>query len=192
MSSALRAKAMLADPRAEWARIAAETGDPAFLLSHYAAVLALVPAVFGFVGTSLIGVVVPGQGVARMPVFDGLFGAVFDYMETIVAVTVLGLVVNGLAPYFGARRNFDGAFKLAVYSYTPVWLAGVFLILPGLRFLVLTGCYGAYVLWVGLPPVMQTPRQQVPAYAAAIVACALVLTLIAAALQSAVFGTPGL
>ena len=43
-------------------------------------------------------------------------------------------------------EDFDSAFKLAVYSYTPVWLAGIFLLLPGLRFLILLGFYGAYVL----------------------------------------------
>ena len=36
---------------------------------------------------------------------------------------------------FGGRADFDSAFKLAVYSFTPVWLAGIFLLVPGLRFL---------------------------------------------------------
>jgi len=39
-----RAKAMLTDPLHEWERIEREAGDPAFLLSRYVAVLALVPA----------------------------------------------------------------------------------------------------------------------------------------------------
>ena len=50
MNPLRRAKAMLADPFAEWALIERESGDPAYLLSRYVAVLALVPAVFGFIG----------------------------------------------------------------------------------------------------------------------------------------------
>ncbi len=62
MNAARRAKAMLVDPFAEWASIEREAGDPAYLLSRYVAVLALVPAVFGFIGVCVVGVVVPDAG----------------------------------------------------------------------------------------------------------------------------------
>jgi hypothetical protein len=77
MNAARRAKAILFDPAAEWARIEQETGDPAFVLSQYVAWVALVPAVFGFIGASVIGEVMPGAGVLRAPIFNGLFGAIF-------------------------------------------------------------------------------------------------------------------
>jgi hypothetical protein len=192
MKAALRAKAMLVDPTAEWIKIAHESGDPAFLLSRYVAVLALVPALAGFIGVSMIGVMVPGTGLVRAPLFDGVFGAIFGYVLAVATVLVLGFVINLAAPLFDGQKDFDNAFKLAVYSYTPVWLAGIFLVLPGLRFLVLTGFYGAYVLWTGLPRLMKSPPQKSPAYVLMIVVCACALAYIAAALQRAVFGTPGL
>ena len=71
MNAALRAKAMLADPSAEWARIERESGDPAYLLSRYVAVLALVPAVFGFIGACFVGAIMPVQGSLRASLFDG-------------------------------------------------------------------------------------------------------------------------
>ena len=106
-------------------------------------------------------------------------------------MTLLGLLIDALAPRFGGRRNFDSAFKLAVYSYTPVWLAGIFLLAPGLRFLGLTGFYGAYILWCGLPRLMKTPARRVPPYAAVIVAGACALALITAAARHALFGSAG-
>ncbi len=192
MNAALRAKAMLFDPLLEWTRIEQETGDPAYVLSRYVAVLALIPAVFSFIGTSVIGVIVPGAGVIRTPVFDGLFGAIFGYVMACATVLLLGLIIDLAAPLFGGRRDFDSAFKLAVYSFTPVWLAGVFLLLPGLRFLALTGCYGAYVLWLGLPRLIKAPEQKVQSFTLLIVACACLLLYIAAVTQRMVFGTPGL
>jgi hypothetical protein len=107
---------------------------------------------------------------------------------TCATVLVVALVINVLAPTFGSQRDFNSAFKLAVYSYTPLGLAGVFLLAPGLRFLVLTGFYGAYLLWKGLPRLMKTPETKVPAYAAVIVAGACVLALFVAAAQHALFG----
>ena len=71
----------------------------------------------------------------RAPILEGFFGAVFGYVMTCATVLVLGFLIDLLAPMFGARRDFGSAFKLAVYSYTPVWLAGIFLLAPGLRFL---------------------------------------------------------
>ena len=134
----------------------------------------------------------PGVGTVRMPVFDGLFGAVFGYATSCVTVFVLALVINLLAPAFGGRRDFDSAFKLAVYSFTPVWLAGIFLLLPGLRFLMLTGFYGAYILWLGLPLLTKSPQRHALNFAAIIVVCAFALAYIAAAVQRMTFGTPGL
>jgi hypothetical protein len=192
MNPALRATAMLVDPLAEWARIEKESGDPAYLLSRYVALLALIPAVSGFIGTNVIGAIVPGTGLVRASLFDGGFGAIFGYVMAFAIVLALAAIIDLLAPWFGGQRDFDSAFKLAVYSYTPVWLAGIFLVLPGLRFLTLLGFYGAYVLLLGLPRLMKSPEQRSYLYALIVVVCACALTLIAAAARHAVFGTPGL
>jgi Yip1-like protein len=191
MKATWRAKAMLLDPCTEWTAIERESGDPAYLLSRYVAVLALVPAVCGFIGASVIGAVVPGTGLVRASLFDGFFGAIFGYAMAVAIVLVLALIINLLAPLFGGRKDFDSAFKLAVYSYTPVWLAGIFLLLPGLRFLILLSFYGAYMLVLGLPRLMKSPAQKSYGYAVVIVVCACALTLIAAAMQRMVFHTAG-
>ena len=190
MNAARRAIAIMIDPRAEWARIDLESSDPSLLLSRYVARLAVIPAAFGFIGTSLIGVVVPGAGTLRTPIVDGLFGAIFGYVATCITVLLLGLLVNFAAPWFGGRRDFDSALKVAVYAFTPVWLAGIFLLLPGLHFLLLTGFYGVYVLWLGLPRLTKATR--VPDFAVLIVLAALALLYLAALAQRMVFGTPGL
>lgn len=192
MNAAVRAKAMLIDPLAEWAAIEKETGDAAFLLSHYVVLLALVPAVFSFVGACVIGVVMPEAGVVRASLFDGLFGAIFGYVLTCATVLLLAIAVDFVAPLFGGRRDFDSACKLAVYSFTPVWLAGIFLVLPGLRFLTLTGFYGVYVLWLGLPRLMKVPEGKSCLFALSIAVGAFALAYLAAVMQRAVFGTPGL
>jgi hypothetical protein len=192
VNAALRAKAILVDPFAEWTHIETESGDPAYLMSRYVSRLALVPAIFGFIGACVVGVVVPGVGSERTPIVDGLFGAVFGYATAFVVVLLLGLIINVAAPAFRGRRNFDSALKLAVYSFTPVWLAGIFLVLPGLRFLTLTGFYGAYLVMTGLPRLMKSPEQKSQAYAALIVVCAVALILITAAAEHAMFGVQGI
>jgi hypothetical protein len=191
VNAASRAKAIIFHPNAEWPRIEQESGDPAFLLTRYVVLLALVPAACGFIGACLIGVIVPGLGAVRAPVLDGLFSAVFGYVMTGVTVLVLALIIDVLAPLFGGRRDFDGAFKLAVYSFTPVWLAGIFLLLPGLRFLTLSGFYGAYILMTGLPLMMKSPARWAYLYAAVIVIFACVLILLTSTAQRILFTGAG-
>jgi len=192
MNAARRARAILVDPVREWAAIESEPGDPAYVLSRYVTVLALVPAVFSCIGACVVGVVAPNAGLARAPLFNGVFGAIFGYVLSCAIVLILGILINLVAPLFGGRRDFDNAFKLAVYSFTPAWLVGIFLVLPGLHFLMLTGFYGAYVLWLGLPRLIKSPTQKALEFAALIVVCAFALVYAAAVAQRVVFGTPGL
>jgi hypothetical protein len=192
MNPLLRAKAMLADPFAEWARIERESGDPAFLLSRYVATLALVPALFGFIGACFVGAVMPDAGLTHATWIDGAFGAIFLYVECFVAVLVLAFIIDMIAPLFGGKKDFDAALKLAVYSFTPAWLAGVFLLMPGLRFLVLTAFYGVYVLATGLPCLMKTPKAQSPLYVAVVAACAFGLIVGGMIAQRAIFPGSGI
>jgi hypothetical protein len=191
MNAFVRAKAVLVDPAAAWRGIERDIGDPAYLLSRYVAVLALIPALSSFVGATLIGVVTP-SGVVRADLIDGLFGAVFSYATSCAIVLLLGLIIDLLAPLFGGRRDFADAFKLAVYSFTPLWLAGIFLLLPGLRFLLLTGAYGVYLFWLGAPRLTKVPEQQAANFTAVGVVCACGLLYAAALAQRMLFGTPGL
>jgi hypothetical protein len=189
MHVVLRTISILVSPLKEWLKIEKEPGDPIYLMISYVAALALLPAVFRFLGACVVGVVVPGTGTVRASLFDGLFGAIFGYLESFVLMLVLGLIVSLVAPLFGGRRNFASALKLTVYSYTPVWLTGIFLLLPGLRFLMLFGFYGAYLVFAGLQPLTRTPAQKCPSFAALIVVLACALTLVAAGVQHSLFGT---
>jgi hypothetical protein len=188
MKGVWRLIGILTNPFSEWVRIDAEPDEMVALLIGTVAPLALVPAVFGFVGACILGVVVPGRGEVHAPIFDGLAAAFFSYAASFAIVLLLGLVIAVAAPLFGGRRNFARSLCLAVYSYTPVWLAGVFLLLPGLRFLMLLGFYGVYVLIAGLPPMTKTPAQNLPGFATLIVVFACALTFIAWSARYTLFG----
>ena len=182
-----RVKAILRRPQSEWPVIAREPGDPTDLFTGYVAILALVPAIAGFIGVSIVGVRVGGGSVARLSVISGLFSAIFGYLLTFVVVYLIGVLINVLAPSFGGRRGFEKALRLAVYSFTPYWLAGVFMLVPAGRALAVLGLYGGYLTWVGLPFVMGVPRQRALLMAIAIVACAVALALVVGGLQATIF-----
>jgi Yip1 domain len=170
-----RIKALLLTPHTEWPVIERERTTALDLFVTYAAILAAIPEVAHLIGQSFVGE-------ARAPFLSGLLRAVISYAVSLAAVYVIAGVIDLLAPRFGAKKNFPNALKLSVYSYTPLWLAGIFLIVPGLNFLLVLGFYGFYLLWIGLPLLMQVPNSDGEAlrYTAVAAACALVPLLVLA------------
>ena len=150
-----RVRALLLTPRLEWKVIEQEPKTSSDLFIDYVAILAAIPEVARFIGQSFVG--------DYAPIVPSLVRMVVVYLLTFVMVYIIACVINVLAPRFGGRKNFDNALKLSVYSYTPVWLAGIFLLVPGLSFLTTLGLYGFYLLWIGLPPLLGVPNDGVPA-----------------------------
>jgi Yip1 domain len=178
-----RIKAILLTPRIEWRLIAQEKGEASALFIRYVAILALIPALARFIGTSLIG--------GYAPILSSLLGALVTYLSAFAVVYGLALIINALAPTFGAQKNFAAALKLAVYSLTPVWLAGIFLLVPGLSFLVILGLQGVYLLWVGLPILLQVPAEKALPYTAVVAGSALIVAIGLALIEAPLFSGPG-
>lgn len=185
-----RVKGILLNPRAEWSIIEREPGDVAYLFMNYVAILAAIPAVCGFIGSSIIGISLPGLGTVRVPIVTGLVGAVVGYLLTFAMVYIVALLADLLAPTFQGQKNFENALKLTVYSYTPAWLVGVFLLIPSLGFLTILGLYGLYLLWTGIPPLMKAPQEKSIVYTLAIIVCAIVIGLVVGLVQAAIMPFP--
>jgi hypothetical protein len=183
-----RAGGILLGPTMEWKAIESENSN--LLVNSYVAVLAAIPALSGLIGFSAIGVGVPGLGTVRLPVLSGLLAAVSSYLLAFVVVYLLALIINMTAVRFGAKRSFPAALELAVYSYTPVWLSGVFLLVPGLRFLCVLGVYGFYVLRLGLPVMMRAPNDRAWRYAVTIFIIAFVIRIVIGWAEVTLFSLP--
>ena len=176
MSIIERAKNICLTPATEWPVIAAEPTSPGTIVSSYVVPLAAVGAIAGFIGGSLIGHTLPLLGTYRVPLVTGLVAALFTFCMAIVGVFILSLIINALAPKFGGQQNSTQALKVAVYSFTPGWIAGVLQIVPVLGILaIFAALYGLYLLYLGLPRLMKCPEDKAVAYTAVVVVCAIVL-----------------
>jgi Yip1 domain len=164
-----RLKGILLTPHTEWLAVAQEKGDTSALFIRYVAILAVIPALARFIGAALVG--------RYAPVGSSLSGALVIYLSSFAIVYGLALIIDMLAPMFGAQKDFAAALKLAVYAATPVWIAGIFLLVPGLSFLVILGLHGVCLLWTGLPILMPVPPEKALPYAAAVGGGALIMTI---------------
>jgi Yip1 domain len=184
-----RVKKICLQPKTEWAVIAEEPASSGSLVTGYVAPLAAIGAVAGLIGRSLVGVTLPFAGTFRVPLTAGIATAVFTFVMAIVGVFILSFIINALAPIFAGEKNSAQALKVAVYSYTPAWVAGVLHILPALGALsLLAALYGLYLLYLGLPRLMKCPPEKAVGYTAVVVVCAIVLTIVIGAIGGLITG----
>lgn len=187
MSLVARVKAILLTPRTEWPVIEGEPATVGSLYTGYVIPLAAIPAVASFIGLSLIGMHVLGVNV-QVPVAAGIKGAIARYVLSLVATYVLALIIDALAPSFGGTRNSLSALKVAVYSSTAAWVAGIFALIPSLSILGLLGLYSLYLLYLGLPALMKAPKEKAAGYTIVVVLCAIVLFVLVGWLAGTVMG----
>jgi hypothetical protein len=85
------------------------------------------------------------------------------YIATIVGVIIGGFILNMVAPYCKTKQNQMQAIRLFSYAATPFLLIGILNIYPAkwvYIISVLTALYCFYILYIGIPIFMETPKEQ--------------------------------
>lgn len=185
-----RVKNIILTPSAEWDVIEKESAEIAGLYKSYVMILAAIGPVAGMIKGVVFGYSVLGI-TYRPGITQAIVTAITSYIITLVGVFILALVIDALAPGFGATKNRIQAFKVAAYSGTAAWVAGIFGLLPGLGFLSLLGLYSLYLLYLGLPKLMKAPADKAMGYTAVTVVAAIVIAFVSSLVLVPVVGMMG-
>jgi hypothetical protein len=181
-----RVKNILLKPKEEWPIIAGEISPPAELYTSYIVPLAAIPAVAAFIGFSIVGM----PFIGRLPMMTGLSIMVTQFVLALVGVFALSLVIDFLAPQFGGEKNHPQALKVAAYSMTAAWVAGIFNILPMLGILGILGLYSIYLLFLGLPVLMKVSQDKAVIYTVVVVVAGIIIWGVIATVSSLFIPTP--
>jgi hypothetical protein len=174
-----RVKNIILSPKTEWPVIAQEQTDTAKLYTGYIMIMAAIPAVFGLLANIIF---------APMGIVFAFVTMLVSYALTLGMVFVMALIIDALAPSFGAQKNPIQAMKTAAYYGTPGWAAGVFLIIPVLGALIAlaAGIYGLFQLYFALPHTMKVPQERAVGYTVVIIVIAFVLALVVTGILTAI------
>ena len=168
-----RARTLFTRPREAWPEIDRDMTPSGELFTRYAAPLAALAPICGFIagrvsGWNPFGVHIVGQ----------LFTAVSGYAFSLVNLLIMSFVASKLAPRFGGEGSPRDAFKLIVYSSTAAWLASAAAMIPGLGFLGLAGLYSLYLFFTGIEPIMKVPEVNKTRFGMQVIVCAILLNLV--------------
>jgi hypothetical protein len=168
-----RVKNILLTPKTEWPVIAQEQTDVAKLYTGYIMILAAIPAVITFLTYTIAG-----------SFAAGLVGMILNYAFSLGLTFLMAIIIDALAPTFGAEKNQIQALKTAAYANTAGWVAGIFGIIPFLGWLVVWAglIYGCVLLYFGLPHTMKSPSEKTAGYFVVVLVINIVLAFFAAAI----------
>jgi hypothetical protein len=181
-----RVKNIMLSPKTEWPAIAPESTTAPQLYVGYVMPLALLAALTGFLRMSVLGVNSAFGNSFRMPISSGLTYTVMMFVSALFGVFLVGLIISALAPTFSGTKDQRQALKAAAYSLTPAMLSSVLALSPILPTLLqlLAGLYGIYVLSLGLPVLMQSPKEKAFGYTASVVICTILVGIVFAILST--------
>ena len=169
-----RIKRLMLSPAAEWAAIDAEPMTARGSFMTWVVPRAASGPIAGLIGMQVFGMSLLGV-TYRPSLVASIESALSHYVMLLADVIVLALVIDALAPNFGATKNSVAAMKVAAFSATAAFVVGIVQIIPSLMFLGLLGAYSLFLMWCGLPLLMMPPAVKAVAYyAVSLVACVVV------------------
>lgn len=148
----------------------------------YPCILALLPAVAWYYGTSQVGWTVGDHGeTIRLTAESARTICILFYFTMLACVAVIGYFIHWMAHTYGAESSTIKGIVLAGLMSTPLFIAGAVGFHPILWLDMLIGVvavsWAVYLMYLGIPIVMGIPEERGFLFSSAILAIALVILI---------------
>ncbi|QUG76568.1 DUF1282 domain-containing protein [Erwinia sp. E602] len=155
---------LLAHPNREMRDIKQENETLSHHFTHHVLLMALIPVICAFIGTTQIGWNV-GAGENILLSFSSALGlAVLFYALMLAGVAVMGRVIWWMARDYPQRPSLRHCMVFAGYVATPLFLSGLVALYPLVWLCALVGtlalAYTGYLLYVGIPQFLSIDREE--------------------------------
>ncbi len=183
---------LLSNPQHEWSAIRSENTSVQGLYTGYILIVAAIAPVCSLIGTTLLGWRI-GAGEPVRLTFDSAFQmALAFYVAMLVATFSIGLLIHWMSQTYGGEKPLNVCLALAAYTATPLFLVGVMQLYPTLWLNFVIGlpalAYTVYLLYTGVPAMMDIPAERGFLFATSILAVGLVALVGLLAITAALWG----
>ena len=176
-----------------WLRLHHRNMSTAAVILRRLSWLALIPSVAVYYGLSQTGWQLGGSMVHYMEPESALWVAIGLYIGTVLAVLCNGYAIYWMEKTYGSSSDFDTCMVLGVYISSPLMMAGIVLFWPHLG-LVMTAyllavCMALYLMFTGLPIMMDVPEDKGVLYSMSILTVSLCVFVGAMITKIVIFST---
>jgi len=167
---------LLFSPKSSWNKLRDNVDGPSGLI--YTLALAVLPCIAWYYGTTQIGWSIGNGEMTRLTEASAQPIIILFYLAMVSTIGIIGFFTHWMSSEYGASSTLLKGIAVASYAATPMYLAGLVGFYPSLWVDRLGGCaavgWALYLLYVGIPIVMQIPEERGFLFASAIVAVCLV------------------
>ncbi|ELQ6122065.1 YIP1 family protein [Cronobacter sakazakii] len=132
--------------------------------THHVLIMAAIPVLCAFIGTTQIGWDFGDGNVVKLSLFTGFYLAVLFYALMLAGVAVMGRVIWWMARDYPRRPSLAGCMVFAGYVATPLFLSGVVALYPLVWLCALVGTlallYTGYLLYIGIPAFLNINQEE--------------------------------
>ncbi len=180
-------------PKQEWEAIRNENCTIGKCYCSYVFILAAIPPISGYIGTTTFGWEVAGREAVKLSPDSALIIAIAYYLVMLVGVFSMGFMIHWMGKTYGAEQPLPRCISLAAYVATPMFLVGIFEIFPIIWLNFLVGlpalAYSVYLLYTGVPIMMQIPEEKGFLFSSAVLAVGLVALVCVLAATAILWGS---
>ena len=132
--------------------------------THHVLLMAAVPVICAFIGTTQIGWNFGDGTVVQLSWFTGLYLAIIFYGLMLAGVAVMGRVIHWMARNYPQRPSLAHCMVFAGYVATPLFLSGIVALYPLVWLCALIGTialfYTGYLLYLGVPTFLNINKEE--------------------------------
>ena len=173
---------LLTRPSAQWKTVANLPESSFKTLVLYPWFLAILPAVAWYYGTTQVGWSVGEHGeVIKLTTTSARQICILFYFTMVACVSVIGYFIHWMSDTYGAESSITKGIVIASLSATPLFIAGLVGFYPLLWLDMLIGvvavCWAVYLMYLGIPIVMDIPEERGFLFSSAVLGVALVILI---------------
>lgn len=169
---------LFSHPSAEWETIRDESCSATRCIFKHVIFVAAIPAISGYIGTTQVGWEIGPSGTHYLSNESAALIAIATYCAMIAGVIGMGAMIHWMGNTYGAPQPLARCIVFAAYVATPLFLIGFMLLYPVLWLNMLLGMpavgYSVFLLYNGLPIVMQIEKEKGFLFASSVLAVGLV------------------
>lgn len=174
---------IMVSPSTEWQAIRNKQSSFLQVFLSHVPLLALIPTVSAYIGVTQVGWTVADGAPIKLTSGSAATLSVLTYFALLAGIYLLGEFINWMSKTYGVpgtdqQRHYEGT-ALAVFVSTPIMLAGLANLYPQLWLVtsvaMVAGCYSIYLIYQGIPILMNIPKDQAFFYATSVITVGLVL-----------------
>jgi hypothetical protein len=172
---------LMVQPNLQWRRVAELSPATMRTMVLYPCLMAILPAVAWYYGTTVVGWTVGDGDAIKLTRDSALVIILLFYFAMVSSVAIIGYSIHWMSQTYGADSTIAKGIVIAGFTATPMFLAGAVGFYPVLWLDMLIGvaavCWAVYLLYLGIPIVMDIPEERGFLFSSAVIAICLVILI---------------